>query len=85
MAAEADVKVAIKGFIAEELAPDLDSSELDDEESLLDSGVLDSFGILSLLTFIQERYGVEIPAEDIEPENFETISAIARTVIGYLG
>jgi acyl carrier protein len=85
MAAEAELELAIKGFISEELAPDLDPSELGSDESLLDSGVLDSFGILSLLTFIQERYGVEIPAEDIEPENFETVAAIARTVAGYLG
>jgi acyl carrier protein len=78
------IAAAIKRFVCTELAPDVPEAELPDEESLLDSGILDSFGIMSLLAYIEQEYGVEIPAEDIEPENFETVSAIAETVSGYL-
>jgi acyl carrier protein len=84
MADPGQIAIALKGFICDELAPDLDVAELDDDDSLLDSGILDSFGIMTLLAFIQQRFGVDIPAEDIEPENFETIATITRTVGSYL-
>ena len=84
MVAASHITSEIKQFICQELAPELDSAELDDKESLLDSGILDSFGIMSLLAFIQEKFGVEVPLEDIEPANFETVTAISRTVGTYL-
>ncbi len=85
MAASSDLSSSIKRFICSELAPEIDVNDLDDEDSLLDSGILDSFGIMTLLEFLEQEYGVEIPAEDIEPDNFETVAAIAGTVSGYLG
>ena len=39
---------------------------------------------MSLLEFIQQEFGVDIPAEDIEPDNFETVAAIAQTVSTHL-
>ena len=85
MVDESSIASALTRFICAELAPDLDAADLDPEDSLLDSGILDSFGIMTLLSFIEEKFGVDMPAEDIEPENFETVTAIARTVGGYLG
>lgn len=85
MADASSIASKIQRFICTELAPDLDASELDPDDSLLDSGILDSFGIMTLLAFIQQEYGVDIPAEDIEPENFETVNTISRTVGSYLG
>ncbi len=85
MAADSQISSTLKRFILDELAPEVDSADLQDDDSLLDSGILDSFGIMSLLAFIEQEYGVEVPAEDIEPENFETIAAIAQTVGTFLG
>ena len=85
MAEPSKVASTIKRFVCSELAPEVDPAELQDDDSLLDSGILDSFGIMTLLDFLQQDFGVEIPAEDIEPDNFETIAAIAKTVTGYLG
>lgn len=74
----------IKRFICTELVPDLEESALSDDDSLLESGILDSFGIMSLLDFIQREFQVDIPAEEIEPATFETTAAIARTVGSHL-
>ncbi len=84
MVAPSNITSAIRRFITTDLAPDLDGAELEEDASLLDSGILDSFGIMSLLEFIQAEFGVDVPAEDIEPDNFETIAAIAQTVSTYL-
>ncbi len=78
------IAIKIRHFICTELAPDLDAADLDPDDSLLDSGILDSFGIMTLLAFILQEFGVDIPAEEIEPDNFETITTISRTVGTYL-
>jgi acyl carrier protein len=84
MTPEPAISSTIKRFICAELAPEVDAADLRDDDSLLDSGILDSFGIMTLLSFIEQEYGVEVPAEDIEPENFESVTAIAQTISGYL-
>jgi acyl carrier protein len=80
MEAADDITQAIKTFIREEIAPDCDQARLDNNESLLDSGILDSFGIMALLAFIEEEFGAKIPADEIEPANFDTLGAIAALV-----
>jgi acyl carrier protein len=79
-----EIAAEIERYIREELAPDIAGAGLGADESLLDSGILDSFGILSLIEFVKQRFCVEIPLKDIEPANFETIGAVARTVRSYL-
>ena len=52
----------------------------DDNENLFESGVLDSFGVVEFLSFIQEELGVEVPIEDITEENFSTVNQICRLI-----
>jgi len=47
---------------------------------LLDSGALDSLGILHLMTFLSENLQIEIADEDFVPENFQTAGSLARLV-----
>lgn len=47
---------------------------------LLDSGTLDSLGILQLMTALSESLGVEIGDEDFVPANFETAGSLARLI-----
>ena len=51
-----------------------------EEEDLFESGVLDSFGIVEFLTFIQDEFEKEIPIEDITEENFSRIKDICRLI-----
>lgn len=50
------------------------------DESLLDSGILDSASILELVSFLESRFGIVISDEELLPENFETINAIVALV-----
>lgn len=72
-----DIIEIIKKFITEELAPDCDASELKEDQSLLESGIIDSFGIMNLLAFIEEEFQMKIPNKELIPENFETVSSLA--------
>ena len=50
------------------------------DASLIDSGSIDSMGILELLEFVESTYGLSVPDADIRPEHFDSISAIAQYV-----
>jgi len=53
---------------------------LDDDVSLLESGVIDSLGILDIVAFLEESFGVKIGDEELLPGNFESVGALARFV-----
>ena len=50
------------------------------DDSLLDSGLVDSTGIFELVTFLEETFGVKVEDEEIVPEHFETSAQIAAFV-----
>lgn len=50
---------------------------LNDNESLLEGGIIDSLAILEISTYIQNTYGVEVEDDDLLPENFDSLAAIA--------
>jgi acyl carrier protein len=51
--------------------------DLSPDDNLLDTGVLDSLGILQLVAFSDERLGIQIPDEDVVYENFYSVNALA--------
>ena len=55
------------------------------EKALVDDGLIDSFDITSIITALDEEFGVKIEASEIEPENFNSIEAILETVKRYQG
>ncbi len=62
-------------FIRTEIAYDREET-LSADDQLLD-GVLDSLGMLRLVSFVEARYDVKIGDEDLLPEHFATASALA--------
>jgi acyl carrier protein len=55
------------------------------EESLVSSGLLDSVGVLRLVNFLEDEFGVEIDAEDVNLENFDTVQGIVDLLKSYRG
>jgi acyl carrier protein len=51
-----------------------------DDASLMGEGVVDSTGILELVMFVEETYGITVSDEDVVPDNFDSISALAAYV-----
>ncbi len=75
-----DVLETLRGFIVDELASTSEISALGDNEPLLETGILDSLGILKLVSFIESKFEVTLPGEEFIPDNFETLSAIAHLI-----
>ena len=63
--------------ILTELHPDVD---YDKEEHLVDDRILDSLDIITLISEIDDRLDVTIPAEEIIPENFNSAKALGELI-----
>lgn len=70
------VAADVEQFVLRELMSGSAVESIDHDEDLLGSGVIDSHGLMQLVTFLRDRYGLAIPDEALTPENFQTIRAI---------
>lgn len=70
----------VRQFILTDLNAADNGSELTNDTMLIDSGVVDSMGIIALMSFIEERFSIDIPSEELVPENFDSIRAISSLI-----
>lgn len=63
-------------YISHELLNEPEVRQGLEEVDLLMSGMVDSLGVTSLIFFIEQEFGVEIPPEDVTIENFQSVLAI---------
>jgi acyl carrier protein len=68
----------IEEYIEREFLHDRPRNLLDG--NLVESGIVDSLGIMTLIEYVESQLGARIRPEDVVVENFESISAIARLV-----
>ncbi len=54
------------------------SDGLDDAQSFLDSGIIDSTGILELVAFLERTFGIHVEDEELVPENLDSINNISK-------
>ena len=82
-APEADlttVRDDVRGFVVENFLFGEDRP-FGEEESFLESGLIDSTGILELIRFIEETFSLTVEDEEMVPENLDSLSNIARYVV----
>jgi acyl carrier protein len=75
-----NTKEIVKDFVSQELVDDDKKTDLKDEENLLANGIMDSLGILKLVSFIEQKFDIQVPDEDVTVQNFRSLKDIA----GYL-
>ncbi|MBN1832703.1 MAG: acyl carrier protein [Deltaproteobacteria bacterium] len=73
------MKKKIRGFIVENFLFGEDGN-LKDDTSFLDEGIIDSTGILELVSFLEEEFSITVEDEDLVPENLDSIN----NVVSYL-
>lgn len=76
----ASVQARVRRYILENLLFSDNQAELPDAESLLDRGIIDSTGVLELVMFLEEEYGLKIKASEMLPANFDTVQNIVAFV-----
>jgi len=73
------MKEELIAYIMKEFVEDPDQ-EINETTPLISSGLIDSLSIISLVAFIDKKFGVKIPDEKGTVENFETITKIIGTI-----
>lgn len=66
----------LRRFILENYLFSDDPSLLDDNDSFMDKGILDSTGILELIFFLEEEFKIQVGENDMVPENLDSISRL---------
>jgi len=73
----------VRDFITHEMLHETLTDSLGDDEQLVESGIIDSLGIMTLLSFLEEKFSIQISGDDLIPENFETVSTIVNLIERY--
>lgn len=74
-----EIKIKIKKFLLNDFVGS-GQSDLDNGESLLEKGIIDSVKMLELIEFIESNYKIKVDEDDLIPENFDTIDAIVAYI-----
>lgn len=75
-----EIEEQVRGYILENFLYTDDASELSDDQSLFDSGVVDSTGVLELVSFIEESYEVQVDDTELVPDNFDSVEKITAYI-----
>jgi acyl carrier protein len=77
---EQDVLQKTRAFVDENFLYMRKNKDLGDEDSLLRTGVITSLGMMELVGWVEEEFGVVVDPDEITEQNFDTLRGIARFV-----
>ena len=72
-----ETAMQIRNYLEAKYSSTRKGIRLNDNTLLLEEKIIDSVGVLELLFFVEETFGIEVPEEDISPDNFGTICKLA--------
>jgi len=70
----------IKNFVVSNFLFGQGADALADDQSFLESGIIDSTGVLELVAFIEQQYGISVADRELLPENLDSIRNVSSFV-----
>ncbi len=55
-------------------------TQLNDDDSFSDKGIVDSTGVLELITYVESEFGIRVSDEEIIPDNFDSLEKLTRYI-----
>ena len=74
---EDGIKETVKRFILNSI----NFSQLDDDDNLFESGIVNSLFAVQLMTFIEKNFAIEVGMDDLDIENFKSLNATTAFVV----
>jgi acyl carrier protein len=74
------IESTLRTFILENFLFTDDQDALANDDSFLERGIVDSTGIMEVITFIEDEYGLRVSNEEMVPENLDSIESLGRFV-----
>lgn len=75
------VRKKVREYVVENLLIGEDEAGFSDEQSFLETGLIDSTGILEVIFFLENEFDLEIDDEEMVPENLDSVANIGRFVL----
>lgn len=75
-----ELQKAILDYVKKEYLDEDSDTEVDADTPLISSGIVDSFSMVSLKTFLEKKYKIQIPDAKATPETFDSVKKIAAIV-----
>lgn len=75
-----NAKEKVKTFIIENFLLGNVSPDLDDNESFFEKGIIDSTGVMELVSFIEKSFGIKFEDEELVPDNLDSLNKISDFV-----
>lgn len=79
-----EIATSIRGFVRQRLDEYGETADFTDDDSLIHSGLLDSLGIVYLIMFLEQEFGVDFADFEFEPDEFDTVNDIYHAVCNLL-
>jgi methoxymalonate biosynthesis acyl carrier protein len=74
---QSGIKETVKRFILNSI----DITDLDDDDNLFESGIVNSLFAVQLMTFIEKTFSIEVEMKDLDIDNFKSLNATAAFVL----
>jgi acyl carrier protein len=74
------IRDAVKAFVVENFLFGDMTHAIADTDSLIENGIIDSTGVLELVAFIEDRYGITVADADIVPANLDSLARITAFI-----
>lgn len=81
MAYESEIKQQIREFVIENFLMGDAAAMLKDGESFLETGTIDSTGVLEVVTYLEGHFGIKVDDKDLVPENLDSVANLTRYVL----
>ena len=78
---ENSLKEKVRAYILENFLFGDSSRAFDDSDSLMGNGIIDSTGMLELVTHLQETYGITVEDEEIMPDNLDSVTNLTAYIL----
>ena len=75
------VEQKIRDYILDNYLFTDDQSALSNEDSFLDKGIIDSTGIMEVIFFLEEDFGIQVEDDEMIPENLDSV----KNLVAYIG
>ena len=75
-----NIEEKIRSFIAENILFSDNGFPHADDTSFLEEGIVDSMGIMELVMFVDESFGITVEDEELVPDNFDSVSRLAAYI-----
>jgi acyl carrier protein len=79
-AADQQLEQSIRKFIASDIIYSQEGFPYADDASLLQEGVIDSLGVVELVTFVQKQFNVKVEQQEVVPDNFDSVAKLSAFV-----